>query len=244
MSGAVHPLLQVSHVDGGYGDVGVLHGLSLSIYAGELTCIVGSNGAGKSTLLRTLAGLNPPFSGEIALNGERIDGYESPDVVERGLVLVPEGRRLFAGMSVEHNLLMGGYVRRDKKAQRRLLDEIYAMFPKLAARRKQEAVTLSGGEQQMCAIGRGLMAQPKLLLIDELSLGLAPLVVDELVEKLQQINAAGTTLLVVEQDVAIAMTLARHAFVLDQGRLTQSGPTAVLMNDPAVRAAYLGEAGA
>lgn len=235
------PLLRVSSLGGGYGDVRVLHDVSLSLDTGDLACIVGSNGAGKSTLLRTLAGLQIPFAGSVYFRGTEIGGWLAPRVAAQGLVLVPEGRRLFAGLTVEQNLLMGAHLRSDgRDAVRKSLHDIYTLFPRLHERRSQEATTLSGGEQQMCAIGRGLMAAPTLLMIDELSLGLAPAMVDLLVAALGDVNRRGTSLLVVEQDVGVALELARHGFVLDHGTITRSGASEVLRRDPAIGAAYLG----
>ncbi|QHE93011.1 ATP-binding cassette domain-containing protein [Pandoraea fibrosis] len=235
------PLLRVSSLGGGYGDVKVLHDVSLSLAAGDLACIVGSNGAGKSTLLRTLAGLQRPFAGTVHFRGVETGGWQAPRVAAQGLVLVPEGRRLFAGLSVEQNLMMGAHLRSDgRDAVRTSLSDVYALFPRLHERRRQEATTLSGGEQQMCAVGRGLMAAPALLMIDELSLGLAPAMVDLLVAALSEVNRRGTGLLVVEQDVGVALELARHGFVLDHGTITRSGASDALLRDPAIGAAYLG----
>ncbi|MGA7939817.1 MAG: ABC transporter ATP-binding protein, partial [Bradyrhizobium sp.] len=198
------------------------------------------NGAGKTTILRALSGLLQPIRGRIVLAGETMKASEPLDFVRRGIVHVPEGRRLFAGLSVLDNLMLGAYQRKDRGAIASDIERVFALFPRLRERRRQVAVTLSGGEQQMCAIGRGLMAAPRLLLIDELSLGLAPKVVDELIEALRKVNAEGTSLLVVEQDVATALEFADHAYVIDQGRTVAGGPAAEISRDPAVRTAYLG----
>lgn len=235
------PLLQLSHVTAGYGDVQVLWDVSLDISPGSIVCLIGSNGAGKSTVLRTLSGLLPALSGQIRLDGQPIDTHDSATLVDLGIAHVPEGRRLFAGLSVSDNLMLGAYRRKDgRPAIRRDIERMYALFPRLAERRRQDATTLSGGEQQMCAIARGLMAAPRLLLIDELSLGLAPKIVDELVATLRRVNADGTSMLIVEQDIGTALDLADVGYVLDQGRTTLSGNSDALRNNPAIRSAYLG----
>ena len=235
-------LFGVSGLAAGYGDVGVLTGVDLDVMAGEIVALIGSNGAGKSTLLRALSGLVSPSAGEVRLDGASVTGASARELVGKGLVHVPEGRRLFAGLSVADNLLLGAYARRDGRAEiSRDLQRMYDLFPRLAERRRQDASTLSGGEQQMCAIARGLMARPRLLMIDELSLGLAPNVVEGLVETLGRVNRDGLSLLLVEQDVVTALDLSHRAFVLDQGRIVLHGPSPVLARDPAVRKAYLGD---
>ncbi len=234
-------LLAVRGVHAGYGDVPVLWGVDLSIERGEIACLVGSNGAGKTTLMRTISGLVRATSGSVTFDGAELAAAEPDAVLGAGIAQVPEGRRLFSAMSIRDNLMMGAYLRRDGPgAVAADLERMFAMFPILAQRRNQDAGTLSGGEQQMCAIARGLMSAPKLLLIDELSLGLAPAVVDQLCDALRALNRNGLTLLVVEQDVATALELAKHAFVMDTGRITRSGESATLANDPAIREAYLG----
>jgi branched-chain amino acid transport system ATP-binding protein len=234
------PLLQVNDLAVGYGDVQVVWKVDLSVAQGSVVALIGSNGAGKTTILRALSGLLQPIRGRIVLAGETMKASEPLDFVRRGIVHVPEGRRLFAGLSVLDNLMLGAYQRKDRGAIASDIERVFALFPRLRERRRQDAVTLSGGEQQMCAIGRGLMAAPRLLLIDELSLGLAPKVVDELIEALRKVNAEGTSLLVVEQDVATALEFADHAYVIDQGRTVAGGPAAEISRDPAVRTAYLG----
>ncbi|MGA7074767.1 ABC transporter ATP-binding protein [Bradyrhizobium sp.] len=234
------PLLQVNDLAVGYGDVQVVWKVDLSVAQGSVVALIGSNGAGKTTILRALSGLLQPMRGRIVLAGETMKASEPLDFVRRGIVHVPEGRRLFAGLSVLDNLMLGAYQRKDRGAIASDIERVFALFPRLRERRRQDAVTLSGGEQQMCAIGRGLMAAPRLLLIDELSLGLAPKVVDELIEALRKVNAEGTSLLVVEQDVATALEFADHAYVIDQGRTVAGGPSAEISRDPAVRTAYLG----
>ena len=233
-------LLEVSDLAVGYGDVQVVWNVSLSVGQGDVVALIGSNGAGKTTILRALSGLLQPVCGRIAFGGEAVVAASPLDFVRRGLIHVPEGRRLFAGLSVLDNLMLGAYGRSDRAAIAADIERVFTLFPRLRERRRQDAVTLSGGEQQMCAIGRGLMAAPKLLLIDELSLGLAPKVVDELIAALRLVNADGTSLLIVEQDVATALEFADHAYVIDQGRTVASGTAADMLSDPAVRTAYLG----
>jgi branched-chain amino acid transport system ATP-binding protein len=234
-------LLKASGVSAGYGDVQVLHGVDLTIKTGEIVCLIGSNGAGKTTLLRTLSGMAKATAGTILFAGQNVLGLPAQEIVRRGIAHVPEGRRLFAGMTVRENLLMGSYLRGDGRAAiNRDLEFVLATFPKLAERLHQDASTLSGGEQQMCAIGRGIMANPLLLMIDELSLGLSPKLVGELSKALAGINRAGLSILLVEQDVATALRLASTGFVLDTGRIVLAGPTAELAVNPVVRQAYLG----
>ena len=234
------PLLAIEELSAGYGDVRVLWGIELAVEAGEIACIVGPNGAGKTTLLRTVSGLVAASAGRITFDGEPLAGASADEIIARGIAHVPEGRRLFRGLSVRDNLLLGAYLRRDAAQTRRDLDYVLSLFPILRERARQDATTLSGGEQQMCAIGRGIMSRPKLLMIDELSLGLAPRLVERLSEALIEINRSGITILLVEQDVLTAFELARHAFVVETGRVTTHGTTAALAQDPAIRQAYLG----
>jgi branched-chain amino acid transport system ATP-binding protein len=234
-------LLKASGLCGGYGDVQVLHDVALTVKAGEIVCLIGSNGAGKTTLLRVLSGMAKSTAGSILFADRDLRGLPAQEIVRRGIAHVPEGRRLFAGMTVRENLLMGSYLRGDGRAViNKDLDFVLSTFPKLAERLYQDASTLSGGEQQMCAIGRGLMANPILLMIDELSLGLSPKLVGELSKALTAINRAGQSILLVEQDVATALRLASAGFVLDTGRIVLSGPSAELAVNPNVREAYLG----
>jgi len=234
------PLLEVSDLAVGYGDVQVVWKADLTVAEGSVVALIGSNGAGKTTILRALSGLLRPAQGQIVFGGRHVNAASPVDFVKLGLVHVPEGRRLFSSLSVWDNLMLGAYQRADKDNIVRDIERIFNLFPRLRERRRQDAATLSGGEQQMCAIGRGLMASPRLLLIDELSLGLAPKVVDELVEELRKVNADGTSLLIVEQDVATALEFADHAYIVDQGRTVRAGTAAAIAKDPAVRAAYLG----
>src|SRR5262249_24694078 len=234
------PKLRVSHLQAGYGDVQVLWDVTLEVASGELVCLIGSNGAGKTTLMRCISGLLPIKAGEIAVSGVMMARATPADFVGRGVAHVPEGRRLFSAMSVRDNLLMGAYLREDKNAIAADLERVYTMFPILSERQRQDAGTLAGGEQQMCAIGRGLMARPSLLLIDELSLGLAPRMVELLTERLREINKSGVAVLLVEQDVMNALELADRAYLIDHGRVTKHGPAASLANDPAIREAHMG----
>lgn len=233
--------LVVSNLSAGYGDVSVLADVSMSAEVGAITAVIGSNGAGKTTLLRSLSGLLKPRQGIIRIGDAELSGSKPLDFVNAGVAHVPEGRRLFAGMTVEDNLLMGAFARAVAPKQlQRDLDRIYATFPKLAERRRQDAVSMSGGEQQMCAIGRGLMSRPRVLMIDELSLGLSPVAVDFLVEALKTISSDGVGIIVVEQDVAVALDLAQYVVVMDRGRVSKAGSSSEIAQDRAIRAAYLG----
>jgi branched-chain amino acid transport system ATP-binding protein len=234
------PLLRVKDLTSGYGDVQVLWGIDLHVDEGEAVCLVGSNGAGKSTLLRTLSGLLRAHSGTIEFRGEDVTNCAPRQILSHGIVHVPEGRRLFGPMNVVDNLLTGAYLRTDKAAIRRDLDRMLTLFPILAERRHQAAGTLSGGEQQMCAIARGIMSRPKLLMIDELSLGLAPKIVDLLGTALRQIMREGLSLLLVEQDVATAFELTGRGVVVDSGRAKLSGSTEELSVNPMVQQTYMG----
>jgi branched-chain amino acid transport system ATP-binding protein len=234
-------MLEVNGLCAGYGEIQVLWGIDIAVRAGEITALIGSNGAGKTTLMRTLSGLIPMWSGSYRSGGEDLAAASAAQILGHGIVHVPEGRRLFGAMSVEDNLLMGAYSRKVARAElARDLDRVYGTFPKLRERRNQAAATLSGGEQQMCAIGRGLMSAPKLLMIDELSLGLSPLLVEQLVAALRTLNAEGMSILLVEQDVTTALDLCHSAYVMDMGRIVRTGKGADLLADPIIRDAYLG----
>lgn len=233
--------LVVQDVCAGYGDVRVLWGVDIHIEPGTIVCLVGSNGAGKSTLLRTISGLIRPTSGSVSFDGHDLAGASPDRVLAAGIAHVPEGRRLFKGLTVRDNLLLGAYLRRDTAAElQQRLEHVYTLFPILEERRAQDATTLSGGEQQMCAIGRGLMAKPKLLMIDELSLGLAPKMVERLADALIEVNRSGVTILLVEQDVFTAFEIATYAYVVETGRVAFHGPTHALADDQRIRQAYLG----
>lgn len=235
------PILRVNGVTAGYGDVQVLWGIDLTVPKGKIVSIVGPNGTGKTTLLLAISGMVRARTGSIVFNGEDITRARADHVVQKGLIHVPEGRRLFPGLSVRDNLLLGAYTRRDSAAEiARDLDFVYTIFPILAKRANQGATTMSGGEQQMCAIGRGIMARPMLLLIDELSLGLSPKALELLAESLVRINQEGVSILLVEQDVMTAFEIASHAYVIESGRVRLSGDTRTLSQDPMVRSAYMG----
>jgi branched-chain amino acid transport system ATP-binding protein len=235
------PLLRVENLCAGYGEVQVLWGADLTVERGSIVCLVGSNGAGKSTLLRSISGLVRPTAGRICLGNHDLTGAGPDEILLAGIAHVPEGRRLFKGMTVRDNLLLGAYLRHEPMIDlERDLDKIYTLFPILGERRNQDATTMSGGEQQMCAIGRGLMARPRLLMIDEMSLGLAPRVVERIAEVLREINQSGLTILLVEQDVLTAFELADHAYVVETGRMSVDGAPTELADDPRIRQAYLG----
>lgn len=233
-------MMRISGLHAGYGDTEVLHGIDIEIGAGEVVAIVGANGVGKTTLLRTIAGLIAPTRGEIAFEGEEIAGIGAHRVVERGIVMVPEGRRLFPRMSVRRNLEIGAYCARARPRLRQSLEEVFALFPILREREDQLGGTLSGGQQQMCAIGRGLMALPKILMLDEVSLGLAPIAVKRVYEAVRAIRDRGLTLVIVEQNVSQALKVADRAYVIQHGRVVLSGTGRDLTRNEDVRRAYLG----
>jgi branched-chain amino acid transport system ATP-binding protein len=236
------PLLEIAGLNGGYGEVHVLHGIDLVVREGEIVCLVGSNGAGKTTLLRAISRIITA-TGTLRYDGEDMLHLKPEQVFARGLVQVPEGRQLFGRMTVEENLLMGSHLQRDKVKIKESFARIYEMFPRLYERRTQQAGSMSGGEQQMCAMGRALMAQPRLLMVDEMSLGLAPVVVDQLLGVLNEIRGQGVTVLLVEQDVFAAFAVADRGYVLETGHLVREGPVADLSRDPDVQRAYLGGIG-
>ena len=232
-------LLRVEQVSAGYGLMPVLHGLSIEVRAAEIVALVGSNGAGKTTLLRVLSRLLP-CSGTLRFNGQDLAAMTPDQAFGHGLVQVPEGRQLFDRMTVQDNLLMGAFRRHDKAAVARDLQGMYQLFPRLGERRRQLAGSMSGGEQQMCAMARALMAAPVLMMIDEMSLGLAPVIVDQLTEVLAEIRKNGVTVLLVEQDVQVALGAADRAYVIENGGVTLAGAARDLIDDPAVQQAYLG----
>jgi branched-chain amino acid transport system ATP-binding protein len=233
-------MLSADGLVSGYGDVEVLHGVSLTVREGEVVALVGSNGAGKTTLLRTLVGLLGVRTGAIQFGGSDVSRFSARDRVRGGLALVPEGRRLFSALSVEQNLQLGAYLRTHQDAVKADLARIYELFPILHERRNQAAGSLSGGEQQMCTIGRALMSGPRLLLIDELSLGLSPVAVDALLIALRALHASGMTFLMVEQDVETALQFADRGYVLEAGEIVLEGPSTELLANPGLRSAYLG----
>lgn len=233
-------MLRIEHLNAGYGDVQVLWDISMEIQAGEVVALIGSNGAGKSTLLWALSGLIKPMSGSIVFDGEPIEGAEPDRVVAMGLSQVPQGRRLFAGLTVRENLLQGAYGRGTASGAAEDLDFVLTLFPRMKERLSQPAGSLSGGEQQMCAVGRGLMARPKMLMVDEVSLGLAPIVVEAIYEAVGHVRERGMTVLIVEQDVQVALEQADRGYVLDVGHLIMSGAASDLLANPKVKEAYLG----
>ena len=233
-------MLRVENLEVAYGKIQALWGIAFEILEGEIVAVVGANGAGKTTTLKTLSGLLHPTSGSIHLDGSRLDGLSPAEIVALGVVHVPEGRKLFPEMTVLDNLLIGGYPRGARSRRPQRLEHVFTVFPKLAERRRQLAGPLSGGEQQMVAIGRGLMAGPKILMLDEPSLGLAPIMVQEMFRVIAEINRAGVTVLLVEQNTEHALALAHRGFVLESGRVVLSGTGQELLASPQVREAYLG----
>jgi len=234
-------LLEILDLKVSYGAVKALDGLSLSVPQGAIVALLGANGSGKTTAIRAITGLAPPQAGRILLDGRPLTGLPPHAVVRRGVAVVPEGRRIFINLSVHENLLLGGYVRRDKDSLARDLDEIYDTFPRLAERRGQPAGTLSGGEQQMLALGRALMSRPRLLLLDEPSLGLAPLLVREVFKIVSRLNQRGVTILLVEQNAAAALQIAGRGYVLETGCVVLTGSGAELLKHPQLQDAYLGD---
>ena len=233
-------LLEVSKLKVAYGGIQAVKGVDFRIREGELVCLIGANGAGKTTTLKAITGTQPVASGEIRFLGNSIAGQGAWDLVKQGLVMVPEGRGTFGRMTIVENLQMGAYVRNDDQVQADI-DKVFAIFPRLKERAKQLAGTMSGGEQQMLAMGRALMARPKVLLLDEPSMGLSPLMVDKIFEVVADIHSRGTTILLVEQNASRALGLANRGYVMDSGEITMSGEAKALLNDPKVREAYLGE---
>ena len=228
-------LLEVRGLDAGYGSVQILWDVDLTVESNQIVALVGANGAGKTTLLRAISRMVPASSGSVRLQGRELSRLGMEAIVELGVAHVPEGRRLFRGLTVRENLLLGGWRRRNTN-----LDWVIELFPLLGERLNQVTATMSGGEQQMCAIARGLMSKPVLLMIDELSLGLAPKVVDEIVSRLPDVAAAGTSVLLVEQDIDTALTVSEHAYVLEMGRISVSGASSHVLADPRIQEAYLG----
>ena len=233
-------LLEVDNITLVYGRIQALHGISVEVNDGEIVALVGANGAGKTTTMRAVSGLRPIASGAIRFDGRDITKMRADKRVALGICQAPEGRGIFPGMTVLENLEMGAYIRRDTAAIRRDLERVYRLFPRLEERRRQASGTLSGGEQQMLAGGRALMSRPKLLLLDEPSMGLAPILIQQIFTIISEINQPGTTILLVEQNAQQALSRAHHAYVLETGRIVKSGTGAELLSDPSVKDAYLG----
>ena len=234
-------MLTLENVSVNYGAIEALTGISMHVEAGEVVTLIGANGAGKTTTLRTITGLLEPREGKITFEGEDISGRATHKLVAKGISMSPEGRGVFANLSVRENLRMGAYLKKDKREIAAEMERAFQMFPRLKEREAQKAGTLSGGEQQMLAIGRALMSQPRLLLLDEPSLGLAPLVVHTIFEAIDEIKSKGTTILLVEQNAHAALKHSDRAYVLETGRIVMDGPSAELAADPRIKEAYLGE---
>ncbi len=233
-------LLELRGIEVAYGDLPALRGVSVAVEAGETLSVVGANGAGKTTMLRAISGLMRPRAGQILLDGDRLDTLPSHLIVERGVVQVPEGRKIFPSLTVRENLELGSYVGAAKARRREGLDQVFTLFPRLKERERQAAGTMSGGEQQMLAIGRALMARPRVLMLDEPSLGLAPIMVHEIFRIIGEINRLGTTVLLVEQNTRQALALSRRGYVLENGRVVLEGTGAELLGNEHVKRAYLG----
>ncbi len=233
-------MLEVRNLHVHYGGIHALHGISLRVPDGQIIALLGANGAGKSTTLRTIMGLVKPSAGEITLNGQSLLGLRPYEVVRRGIAMVPEGRKVFVNLTVAENLRLGAFARKDPQQVERDLQEIYALFPRLAERQTQRAGTLSGGEQQMLALGRALMSRPHVLMIDEPSLGLAPVLAEGVFRKLQELNRAGQTILLIEQNARAGLSIADYAYILETGDVVLEGPAQELAQMDAVRQSYLG----
>jgi branched-chain amino acid transport system ATP-binding protein len=233
-------LLQVDNLHVAYGAIRALQGISFHIDQGEIVSLIGANGAGKSTTLRTISGLLRPIEGDVIYKGESITRLAPEKIVSKGICQVPEGRRIFAGLTVRENLEMGAYSRSDKRGIEQAMERVFASFPRLKERLSQKGGTLSGGEQQMLAMGRGLMSEPELLLLDEPSMGLAPILVEEIFHIVGRINAQGTSILLVEQNAAMALSIAHRAYVLETGQISLEGKAQELLRNPQVQEAYLG----
>jgi len=234
-------LLQISGLKVGYGGIQAVKGINFDVRSGELVSLIGSNGAGKTTTMKAITGTLGLTDGDIRYQGQSIRGQGAWDLVKKGLVMVPEGRGVFARMTIIENLQMGAFVRRDKAGIAADMERMFALFPRLKERRDQLAGTMSGGEQQMLAMARALMSQPKLLLLDEPSMGLSPIMVDKIFEVVRDVYAQGVTVLLVEQNASRALAIANRGYVMESGLITMSGPGKELLSDPKVRAAYLGE---
>jgi branched-chain amino acid transport system ATP-binding protein len=235
------PVLELDGVSTHYGLVSVLRDVHVAIYPGEIVSLLGGNASGKTTTLKTILGMVVPSTGEVRLDGQRVSGLPTTEIVGRGITMVPENRRLFTRMTVKENLDLGAYQRSDKAGMREDLDRIFTIFPRLKERLSQKAGTLSGGEQQMVAMGRALMARPKVLLMDEPSMGLAPILVEQVFNIIRDINALGTTIFVVEQNANMALSIAHYGYVLQTGQIVLADSAQSLLDNPLMREAYLGE---
>jgi branched-chain amino acid transport system ATP-binding protein len=236
------PLLELKELQVAYGGIQAVKGIDLHVDQGELVCLIGANGAGKTTTLKGITGLQPIKSGKIHYAGEDITGKPAFQLVRKGLSMVPEGRGVFGALTIEENLAMGAYARDDRAAIKDDIERVFGLFPRLKERRKQTAGTLSGGEQQMLAMGRALMSRPKLLLLDEPSMGLAPLMVQKVFETVMAVSKEGVTILLIEQNAKLALEVSSRGYVMESGEITLQGKARQLLSDPKVRAAYLGEA--
>lgn len=233
-------LLELKNVEAAYGNIKALKGINLSVPEGKIVTLIGANGAGKSTTMKTIMGIMKPIAGDILFKGESIAGMKTHNIVKKGVVLVPEGRQILQNMSVRENLEMGAYQRKDPEGIKEDLSKVFERFPRLFERQNQFGGTLSGGEQQMLAIGRAVMAKPEVMLLDEPSMGLAPLVVQQIFDVIKDINKMGTTVLLVEQNARKALQIADYAYVMETGRIVMEGPAQEVANNPDVMAAYLG----
>ncbi len=235
------PILDLTRLEVAYGGIQAVKGIDLAVHEGELVCLIGANGAGKTTTLKGICGVQPVKAGRIRYRGEDVTGKPPHRLVRRGLAMVPEGRGVFGALTIEENLAMGAYIRHDREGVRADIDRMFTLFPRLKERHRQTAGTLSGGEQQMLAIARALMSRPRLLLLDEPSMGLAPLMVQKVFETILTVSAEGVTILLIEQNAKLALEVSHRGYVMESGEITLTGEAAKLLHDPAVRAAYLGE---
>ncbi|MEO6564599.1 MAG: ABC transporter ATP-binding protein [Casimicrobiaceae bacterium] len=238
---AATPLLQLQKLEVAYGGIHAVKGIDLEVARGEMVCLIGANGAGKTTTLKGICGLLPVKAGKVFYGGEDVTGKPAFRLVRRGLAMVPEGRGVFGALSIEENLAMGAYIRTDHAAIASDIERVYGLFPRLKERRRQTAGTLSGGEQQMLAMGRAILSRPKLLLLDEPSMGLAPLMVQKVFETIVTISGEGVTILLIEQNAKLALEVSKRGYVMESGEITLHGDAKSLLHDPKVRAAYLGE---
>ncbi len=237
---AATPLLALEGLEVAYGGIQAVRGIDLVVGKGELVCLIGANGAGKTTTLKGITGLQPVSGGTVRYEGEDVTGAPAFQLVRRGLAMVPEGRGVFGGLTIEENLAMGAYTRKDRDGIRADIERVYALFPRLKERRRQTAGTLSGGEQQMLAMGRAMMSRPRLLLLDEPSMGLAPLMVQKVFETILAVSGEGVTILLIEQNAKLALEVSHRGYVMESGEVTLAGDAKELLHDPKIRAAYLG----